>query len=83
LRLAAAAAALTATVLPALASACPACASRVEPGGASQTILLCSFIAVPFTIAAIVTKVIRSESARTSGASARPSTENLTGKRSN
>lgn len=47
-------------LMPALAAACPYCASTQNSGN-GQTIALGAFIALPFIVTGVILKVIRSE----------------------
>jgi hypothetical protein len=53
-------AATMASLTPALAAACPYCASQGNSGN-GQTIALGAFIALPFLVTGVILKVIRSE----------------------
>jgi hypothetical protein len=53
-------AAALAVLSPALAAACPYCASQGNSGN-GQTIALGAFIALPFLVTGVILKVIRSE----------------------
>jgi ABC-type uncharacterized transport system permease subunit len=53
-------AALSTLLMPALAAACPYCASTQNSGN-GQTIALGAFIALPFIVTGVILKVIRSE----------------------
>jgi hypothetical protein len=54
------AAAALASMTPALAAACPYCASQATSGN-GQTIALGAFITLPFVVTGVILKVIRSE----------------------
>jgi hypothetical protein len=54
--------ALLASLTPALAAACPYCASTQNSGN-GQTIALGAFIALPFLVTGVILKVIQSERA--------------------
>jgi hypothetical protein len=49
-----------AVLTPALAAACPACASR-QDGGVGQTVALGALLIVPFTVSAVVYRYIRAQ----------------------
>ena len=51
---------LSALLAPALAQACPYCATR-SPGGIGQSIALGVFLLLPFLVAGVVYSVLRSE----------------------
>lgn len=51
-----------ATLTPALAAACPYCASTQNSGN-GQTIALGAFLALPFLVTGVILKVLRSERA--------------------
>ena len=52
--------AVSTLLMPALAAACPYCASTQNSGN-GQTIALGAFIALPFIVTGVILKVIRSE----------------------
>jgi hypothetical protein len=61
------AAAALASMTPALAAACPYCASQGNSGN-GQTIALGAFILLPFLVTGVILKVVRSEGSMSSGA---------------
>jgi hypothetical protein len=61
-------AAALASLTPALAAACPYCASQGNSGN-GQTIALGAFILLPFLVTGVILKVVRSEASMASGAS--------------
>ena len=74
---AALAAAALAAMTPALAAACPACASTSDRG-AGQTIALGAFILLPFLVTGAILRFIKSEHA---GLAAQNETSNQSGSR--
>jgi hypothetical protein len=67
------AAAALASMTPALAAACPYCASQGNSGN-GQTIALGAFILLPFLVTGTILKVIRSQDSMGPQAASRPGT---------
>lgn len=66
-----------AALAPALAEACPACASR-QDGGAGQTVALGALLIVPFAVSAVVYRYIRAHGDGTTQEDTAPPTSGVT-----